>query len=217
MADFKKAEAFSKELHHLAELYEKHPTRLKMPFDLRPFAPKDLNATHVPLVMRRQARRIMNIAQNTPWHVADMFMHRFAWPALIPYDWCAQLFNEIVLKPGFLECDTTNDPTTAKIMQECRDILAKRPSWTLDVPGGMASGAKMDADARTIKGQRQSASQAPLIHPIRICVSKEEDATKHAFSEVFVFPRGDEELQWLEKFAQVTAYLEQEYPKLARE
>ncbi|USP73316.1 uncharacterized protein yc1106_00590 [Curvularia clavata] len=211
----KRAEAFSRELHRLADLYEKHATRLKMPFDPRPYPPTDLNATHIPNVMRRQARRIMNVAKSTAWHKTDMFLHRFAWPALVPYDWCTQLFNEMVLKPGFLERKTRDDPTATKMKQECRYVLAKRPSWTLDAPEMVASEVKADVDGSKMK-QQQLASQEPLLHPIRIHVYQRGTKNK-AHSEAHVLPRGDEELQWLEKFAQITAYLEEEYPKFARQ
>lgn len=224
----KRAEAFAAELEKLALIYESHPTLFKMPFDLRLHAPEDLNTQHIPLTMRRQAAKLIRMAECGPWRKTDMFKHRFVWPALVPYDWSTQLFNTVVVeKAGFLDQDVTtitkassssteHQRTITKLIQQCRSVVATPPAWATG--GTKKDGNGVEGLSSKMKSQRlgEQKSAHTTITPLRIHVDK-NDVGWTVLGTMRVFPRGEAELEWLQTFGDITATLEQGYPNLLEE
>lgn len=213
----KRAEAFAQELYRLAHLYDAHAARLKMPFDPRLHAPDDLNAAHIPTTMRCQARRLVRLAQCTRWRRSDAFKHRFAWPALIPYDWGIQLFNTVVQKPGFLDQDgaeegpAEREAATVALVKQCRYIVASPPCWAT---GGPKTHTNAVARLSSKMGRQHLGEQAPDTS-IPLCIRVDKtDIGWRELGKLHVVPRGEAELQWLQTFAEVTASMEQGYPNL---
>lgn len=195
------AEALAQQLEHLAALYEAHPTSFKMPFDPRPHPPSKLNVAHIPKTMRSQARRIVNMARAGKWRRNRVFWHRFGWPGLVPYECYVRLFNGVVLWKGLLEGE-------GKLIEECRRIIEDKPAWADG--GGKSEGDAIEELSSTM--ERQNLGDGAM--PIRIQVRLEDAEDK---GKVLAAPRAEAELQWLERFAQVTTSLEQAYPDLAKD
>ncbi|EUC49709.1 hypothetical protein COCMIDRAFT_32926 [Bipolaris oryzae ATCC 44560] len=208
------AEALARQLEHLALLYEAHPTRFKMPFDPRSSPPSTLNATHIPSTMRSQARRIVNVARAGKWRRHKRFLHRFAWPGLVPYESCVQLFNGFVLRTGLLKGGKVEG--AGELMEECRSVIEGRPVWAGDVRKGKEVEGKSEGDAiEELSSMMERQNLGADVTPIRIQVYIED--AKEDIRKVLVVPRAEMELQWLERFAQVTASLEQAYPDLEKD
>ncbi|KAF5846913.1 hypothetical protein GGP41_003183 [Bipolaris sorokiniana] len=208
------AEALAQQLEHLAALYEAHPTCFKMPFDPRSHAPSTLNAEHIPSTMRSQARRIVKVARASKRRRNREFLHRFLWPGLVPYECCVRLFNRVVLWTGLLEGKEVE--VEGELMEECRRVIEGRPIWADGMRKGKEVEAKSEGDvieelSSTMGRQNLEADAMPI--SIQVCL---EDA-KEDIDKVLVVPRVEAELQWLDRFAQVTASLEQAYPDLAKD
>lgn len=208
------AEALALQLQHLAALYEAYPTRFKMPFDPRSSAPSTLNATHIPSTMRSQARRIVNVTRAGKWRRHKGFLHRFVWPGLVPYECCVRLFNGAVLWTGLLEGEKAEGK--GKLVEECRRVIEGRPVWAKGMRKGKEEEGKSEEGAieelsSMVGRQNLGADATPIC--VQVCL---EDA-KEDIGKVLVVPRAEAELQWLERFAQVTVSLEQAYPDLEKD
>ncbi|XP_014561758.1 hypothetical protein COCVIDRAFT_86028 [Bipolaris victoriae FI3] len=208
------AEVLAEQLEQLALLYEAHPTCFKMPFDPRSSAPSTLNTAHIPSTMRSQARRIVNVARAGKWRRHRGFLHRFVWPGLVPYECCVRLFNGVVLRMGLL--DGKKVEVEGELMEECKRVIEGRPVWARGVRKGKEVEGNSEGDAieesSIMMGRQNLGADAT---PIRIQVCFED--AKEDVGKVLVVPRAEVELQWLERFAQVTASLEQAYHGLAKD
>jgi len=192
-----RAETMAAELYRLADIYETYPTRLKEPFDLRVRAPDNLNTQHVPTDIRRCARKLVRKAKNTRWKNTEGCVVRFAWPALVPYESQVEMFQEHITDATDIQV------APADIMDKCYAVVANAPSWARD-------NAEREVMAvtrlyETLKQQHLSLhglSFKVLIQPYQA------EFPKRAPVALPVLPRGDAELEWLENFAEVTAWME---------
>jgi hypothetical protein len=118
-----RAEASAQELCRLADLYEAHSSRLRMPF--APQTPR-LNKTHVPSNMRCEARKVVKRASTTWWNCKEIYRYRFAYPfpALVPYTWTIQLFCKVLHGGKLLE---SLPPET--IEKSCKSLMQRIPAW----------------------------------------------------------------------------------------
>lgn len=185
-----RAEAFAEELRGLANLYEAHPTRLKMPF-----APQTnrLNRQHIPSAMRREARLIVKRANTTWWKYKEIFSYRFAYPfpALVIYDWTLQLFRKVMQKHVCLGSEHLQ-----VIVDKSKPVLDSLPQWAPSLLAHLQN------------DQRAGASDA-LDH---LEVRPERSPYRNKCR-----PRSEGELKWLASFAEVIAWMEVEFPDILQE
>lgn len=182
-----RAEAFAGELRRLADLYEAHPTQLKMPFAPQTLRP---NPKHIPDSMRREAQRMMKRATNTWWKYKEMTRYRFAFqfPAIIPYEWSVQLFRKVMQL----------NPTLPKIIQETSNIVFKRqPPWSINILGPLETDEIANI-SKALSGSSLDPKTASIWRT-KYCLHTEV------------------EMMWLESFAEVVAWMETEYPDVLRQ
>jgi hypothetical protein len=187
-----RAEALAQELHRLADLYEAHSSLLKTPF--APQTPRS-NKKHIPSNMRCEARKIVKRASTTWWNCKEKPRNRFAYPfpALVPYSWTMQLFCK-VLNDGKLS--ESLHPET--IVKSCKNIMQQIPAWAppCDLPHLITD------DMAGLSNALDLIALGP----------------KHLwYWETTLCAHTDEELNWLESFAHVVAWMEVEFPETAKE
>jgi len=202
-----RAFALAGELRRLALLYEAHPTRLK-----QPFAPQTRrkNEKHVPNVHRIVADKLEAKAKHTSWKARRKYGSRFShpFPALVPYNWCMQLFVKVLQKP-----DLSESSYPAAMVEKCRMVLEAPPRWAATAPEATpalatSTQATDDPIAEVSKGLGQLALQSvPRLH------------TQLLFQETgnAYCTRPESELQWLETFVEVVAWMEEEFPDVLLE
>lgn len=124
-----RTEALVKELCRLADLYEAHPTRLKMPF-----APerRRLNEKHVPTRLRIEARKMTKRVANTWWKDKEIYKYRFEFPfpALVPYSWTLQLFDKVLRS----EHAVLSSVEHKEIFEKARTVSKSLPPWAAGAP-----------------------------------------------------------------------------------
>jgi hypothetical protein len=178
-----RAEGLANELRHLATIYEAHPDRVKMPF-----APQThrSNKTHISNQMRCEANILIRKAEFGRWKDKQTARHRFRFlfPALVPYDWTAQLFNDV--------WDGKSSTFAEDMIERCKDITKRAPFGMLDT----ASLASLDV------GQ--------VLHTtlLRKPVLKEQGSG---------YRMHPEEVEWLQAFAEVIAWMEETFPDKVRD
>jgi hypothetical protein len=187
-----RAEALAQELYRLADLYEAHSSRLKMPF--APQTPR-LNKTHIPSNMRCEARKIVKRASTTWWNCKEIYRYRFAYPfpALVPYTWTIQLFCK-VLHGGKLS--ESLHPDT--IVKSCKSMMQRIPAWSppCDLPHLITN------DMAGLSNALDLIALGP----------------KHLwYWESTLCPHTDKDLEWLESFADVMVWMEAEFPETVKE
>lgn len=196
-----RAETLASELYRLADIYEAHPTRLKEPFDLRVRAPHPLNTQHVPTHMRRQARKMIRKAKNGKWKCSEGSIVRFAWPALVPYESEVELFYQGLANAADIQV------APAEIVDKCRAVITNAPSWAQDSTEG-------EVNAVTHLSESLEQQHVSLYGPnpdVRVRAYQAEQS-RRAPVVLPVLPRGDAELEWLENFAEVTAWMRGKLP-----
>jgi hypothetical protein len=180
-----RAKALAEELYRLADLYDAHSSRLKMPF-----APQTLrrNKQHIPTNMRYEARKVIKRASTTWWKSKEKYPYRFAYqfPALIPYDWTIQLFRK-VLQDGLL-----SESLYPEAVVNCKRIVQGIPQWVPD----LLRHFKTDEMVNLSK-----ALDLVALEP------KDSSMWQNTYR-----PHPDDELRWLEGFAEVVAWMELKFP-----
>jgi hypothetical protein len=198
-----RGEALAAELHRLANIYEAHPTRLKPPFDPRIRAPDTFNTRHVPTQMRREARKMIRNATNTRWNTMGVKCTRFAYPPLVPYKSQVQSFHDCFEHVAGEQGVDGEQSALVEIMERCQVVVESAPSWAR-----VDTEEEVDAVAHLSDALgRHNLGSHGLTPKVRV----------HAYSKgrpdcklvvLPVLPRGDAELEWLERFAEATAWLE---------
>lgn len=119
------SETLAGELNRLADMYDAHPTRLKMPF--APQTPRP-NKKHVPNRLRIDARKLIKWGTSSGWKM-EPFKYRFIYnsPALVPYDWCKQLLLRIEVS----DCPE-EIMTSYKLLREGPQSVASRETDPVD-------------------------------------------------------------------------------------
>jgi hypothetical protein len=198
-----RGEALATELYRLADIYEAHPNRLKPPFDPRIRAPDTLNARHVPTQMRREARKITRNATNTQWNTMGVKCTRFAYPPLVPYESQVQSWNACFEYVAGEQGVDGEQSALVEIMKRCQVVVESAPSWARVDTEGEVDAVALLSDTL----ERHNLGSHGLTPKVRV----------HAYSKgrpdwklvvLPVLPRGDAELEWLESFAEATAWLE---------
>jgi hypothetical protein len=186
-----RAEALAEELYRLADLYETHSSLLKMPF--APQTPR-LNKAHIPSRMRYEARKIVKRASTTWWKYEKMYPYRFGYPfpALIPYTWTIQLFCKVLHDDKLSE--SLHPETIAK---SCKAIMQEIPAWAPDGLRHVATG-----DMAGLSNALDRIALGPKYIP-----GWQNTNCIHA----------EDELKWLERFADVIAWMEVEFPDAVQE
>lgn len=170
-------------MRHLVIIYEAHPDRVKMPF-----APQTQrsNKTHISNQMRWEAKILIRKAEFGRWKDKQTarYRFRFLFPALVPYDWTTQLFNDI--------WNGKSSTFAEDMIQRCKDITKRAPFGMLDTT------------SLTSPGVGQVLHATPLRKP----VLEEQGSGSRAHPE---------EVNWLQAFAEVIAWMEETYPDKVRD
>lgn len=179
------------DLNRLASLYEAHPTRLKTPF-----APQTrrFNDRHVPFVLRRKAKAVERKARNASWIRARTQYHlqsRFSFPDLVPYDWCLRLFA-LVLQ----DVDLSSSAYPAEMVDKCMMVFEEAPSWAIGTTANANTRAQVIAETAENK----------LVFCSELSLSNRDTQPSPI--------RPEAELDWLEDFVTVVAWMEGEFPDL---
>ena len=196
------ADAMEAELLRLASLYDKHPTRLK-----QAFAPQiqRRNKKHVSWVLRCVAPKIINTAENLRWNTRKSYASRFRYefPALVPYDWCMQLFVKILQDQTLLE-----SKAPAEVLDKCRMVLQTPPRWAVAGPEVTSSQNEKNPTAEVMRqfGQLGLHSQ-PLLRTQLLLENEGDLYCTHSESD----------MQWLETFVDVIAWMEETFPDVLLE
>lgn len=185
-----RAEAFAAELRGLADLYEAHPTRLKMPFAPQTHRP---NHQHIPNKMRQEARIMEKRAKTTWWGYKEIFAYRFAYsfPALVVYDWTVELFRTVMQKHVCL-----GSKHLEAIVEKTKPVLDGIPRWAPCLSGHLQND--------------QSASVSGAMNPLD--TKPHGDSARNEYH-----PRPDGELKWLASFVEVIAWMEAEFPDILQD
>ncbi|GME37787.1 hypothetical protein GTA08_BOTSDO04277 [Neofusicoccum parvum] len=188
-----RAVALARQLRRLAELYERHPTRVK-----QPFAPQTrrVNEEHVPRKMRTDARKLEQWHPLIFWRRPSRYRFIQAFPNLVPYDWCLRLFVRVLDEhPLPREREKTVYPSN--LVATIQEAIGGLP-YFYDRSGGT-----MDQT---------------LVESLRMPPA---DDGKAVFLTMRVsnnyLPYADAELKWLEAFIESVAWMEQRFSEFVHE
>ncbi|KAJ4293155.1 hypothetical protein N0V90_008437 [Kalmusia sp. IMI 367209] len=183
-----RAEALAAELNRLADLYEKYPNCLKMPF-----APQTRrrNKEHVLRRLRIDARKVVDGAKHGRWAYSDTCRYRFTqpFPALVPYEYCRQLS----LKMKNLDCP--------------KDVMANYKIMC-EGPSRLGVSVKNDPNAGITAAFDQLGMEDDNLTPEKNCKPR----TSHLYC-----PYGEATLKWLEAFCIASKWMEDNYPEIVQE
>ncbi|KAI4920385.1 uncharacterized protein J4E92_008604 [Alternaria infectoria] len=193
-----RAETLAAELYRLADIYEAHPTRLKQPFDPRTQAPDEFNAEHIPTQMRREAQRMVKRAKTARWNSKDVKPFRFKYPPLVPYESQVQSFHDCLEDVARNHGVDKHQLEPMEILKKGEAVVVNAPDWAREDAEGEVDGV---ADLCTVL-ENQHISERRLTP--KLCIR----ASRFQSAGLPVLPRGDAELDWLEDFAEATAWLE---------
>ncbi|KAF1962097.1 hypothetical protein CC80DRAFT_531078 [Byssothecium circinans] len=188
-----RAAALAGELRRLADLYDAHPYRLKMPF--APQSPRK-NEKHVPNHMRYQADLLVKQPSSTPWIHGARAHYAFAYPfpCLVPYNCCISLFDAVLHKHDLSEPIFSPD-----IAGKCKFLVKEKPEWV-----EMVIKIVPECEIPIPQGDYDKAK------PFRKRQFEEGRSTAYV-------PHEAVHLEWLEVFMVVVAWMEKEFPDLSTE
>jgi hypothetical protein len=210
-----RAESLATELNRLADLYDARPTVLKMPF--APQTPPRQNLKHVPRRMRWDAVELVRKANTSHWMSKPhcRFGFGYPFPTIVPYDWCILLFHNVF---------HTQKLSDQKIVDKCKFLLQKPPKWVKWVPS--SAGPDDDTSVLPARASKDTTFSTSIQETSRTLESLKLDEQTPKFliekpetvykSENVQQPHNPEELLWLETFAEVVAWMEKEFPALAK-
>ncbi|KAF2678926.1 hypothetical protein K458DRAFT_394338 [Lentithecium fluviatile CBS 122367] len=177
-----RAEALADELYGLADLYDTHPTRLK-----QPFAPQKrrMNENHVPAALRHDAQGLVKKSNSTWIGNKALYASRFAYPfpALVPYDWCMQLFMKVLEK-----YDLSESVYPEAMVEKCKAVLEAPPGWAAAVTVEVTARPRTDpiADLSKAFGKLDLIPESMSTHILK-------ERTGNAY-----LPHPDADLKWME-------------------
>jgi hypothetical protein len=185
-----RAKALADELHHLAALYDAHPTRLRTPFSPQTRRP---NASHIPANMRAEAHKLVKVAENRWWNPRVQpynYRFRFAFPGLVQYDWGMRFINTVLKKHPIT---TSNELYPKAVTEKCWIVLNVPPKW-VEGQDGIIDLTKVFGHL----GVGMEALRTP--------------AVSNAYQ-----PHKASDLDWLLAFSEVVKWLEDAFPDMLQE
>ncbi|KAF4308302.1 hypothetical protein GTA08_BOTSDO04277 [Botryosphaeria dothidea] len=192
--------AMAAELRRLAALSEAHPTRVK-----EPWAPQTrrVNEEHVPRQLRAEARKLERSLPAGNKKRACSYRFVWAFPALVPYDWCLRLFTQVLEKSGM---------PGGVYAPEIEEKVVKVLDGLACVYG--RDGTRLDGE-KTSSVRLRTAGTPWSVQPEGKNDGKAKFETERIGRDYD--PHADVELEWLETFVEVVAWMEKEFPEDVKE
>jgi hypothetical protein len=194
-----RAKGLAAELYQLADLYDAHSTRLRMPFAPQTYRS---NVNHVPANLRSEARNLVKRAHHTWWGDKVRYKYRFqySFPALIPYAWSVRFVDRVLHKNASLVSVHGKAFT-----EKCTTVLQELPSWFPNVLEGEIPNqiAKVSNSLRQLDITQEASS---------LGTQGMEKKGRGTYC-----PHTEKELTWLKTFGEVVAWMEVQFPDLLKE